>query len=110
MYEPSSVVYHKISASIGTLSPVQTFHSARSRTIFVKRHLTRAALRRSVWLSAKSYGLRHLARGRWSVGIAGLRGLASGLSYRTKRLPPAPQRGARMGPGIEAGELSQRAG
>jgi len=84
MYEPASVVLHHVSLAAGIDTPVAAFHSARSRMIFVRRHL-RGARRRAVLDLLRRDGVRLAKRRRWRAALASCRGIASGLVTPTHR-------------------------
>lgn len=77
-YEPASVVYHKVSASVGEATPFQVFYLERGRAIFVLRHLPHALIPSTLfWL--RYLLVRHLVHRRWGLAWASVRGLAAGL-------------------------------
>lgn len=80
-YEPASVVYHKVSASIGSATPKQLFYATRARIMFVKRHLPKS-YGSSVRFTLGSQVALNLLRNHPRVALAHLRGLRAGMSYR----------------------------
>jgi GT2 family glycosyltransferase len=78
MYEPASVVLHKVSRTVVLDSPIQAFHNARSRMIFVRRHMPRArygALLDVLYFDA----VLRARRWRWKAAFASCRGMIAGL-------------------------------
>lgn len=83
MFEPASVVLHKISNTAGNDSPTQAFHNARSRMIFVRRHMPRA--RYGAILDVLYFDASMRARRwRWRAAFASCRGMLAGMRAPTR--------------------------
>jgi GT2 family glycosyltransferase len=78
MYEPASVILHKVSRTVGQNSPLQAFHIGRSRMIFVRRHMPKA--RRGAILDILYFDAALRAKaGHWKAAFASLRGMVAGM-------------------------------
>jgi hypothetical protein len=90
MYEPASVVLHKVSLTAGIDTPVAAYHSARSRMLFVRRHraqLHPGVRRRAALDLLRRDGIRLAKQRRWRASLASCRGIASGLVSRAHHRP-----------------------
>jgi len=87
LYEPASVALHKVSVSAGIDSPLAAFHAARSRLIFVRRHMPRARKGAIIDLMRQD-AKRQLKARRVKAALATGRGILSGLVAPTTWRPP----------------------
>jgi len=90
-YEPASRIWHKVATSTGGgYTPLKTFHTGRSNTLYARRHFgpLRLALFLAFNLAALPLAfLRELPKRNTSAVAAKARGILDGLRHR---LPPPP--------------------